>query len=580
MGRKHSRPSDESQLAQAIELSVNVHSVIFARVYFPSHSNSFKEIMNFLGCLWSEPHSCGIDSIVWRHVWEQNQDVAFKRKLIVYNAEDTMYLEVLAQVLSQLKKPQNTLGTDLVNEFVQADTMKRSQHFRWGEGDFSVDAFRSINQASYWDYQRGRVYVRSATNKHRQTVQRKLWTHSWDRTIDFEPHSSACLKCGHLVFRRSGHQQKIVYDLDFRRRGIARRITRFRVIHRSCACCGTRAPVESLPRDKYGTGVVAFLVYHLVDLFVSQEAVVRMLNDLFDMRIQGSGQINPIKARAAEYYRPTYDRLLESIRHGQLLHADETKANIQGKRTYVWVFTSLDEVVYVHSDSREADLPKNMLSEFKGVLVSDFYTAYDAIDCRHQKCLIHLLRDMNTELLNAPFDEELRFVAENFGSLLAEILKTIDRFGLKARFLRRHRKETAQFLDEVLATKFCSESALKFQNRFWKNRDALFTFLELDGIPWNNNNAEHAIKAFARLRNVIRGTSNERGINDYLVLLSICQTCKYMGLDFLDFLRFGQKDIHAFAESQQRRKKRIGSDSSATVKSTTASVSEQDQADS
>ncbi len=35
----------------------------------------------------------------------------------------------------------------------------------------------------------------------------------------------------------------------------------------------------------------------------------------------------------------------------------------------------------------------------------------------------------------------------------------------------------------------------------------------------------------------------------------ICETCKYRGLDFLDFLRSGEKDIDVFAASQQRRRK-------------------------
>ena len=40
-----------------------------------------------------------------------------------------------------------------------------------------------------------------------------------------------------------------------------------------------------------------------------------------------------------------------------------------------------------------------------------------------------------------------------------------------------------------------------------------------------------------------------------MTLPSTCQTCKYMGVDFLDFLRSGEKDIHAFAESWRRRKR-------------------------
>src|SRR2546427_6551088 len=104
-----------------------------------------------------------------------------------------------------------------------------------------------------------------------------------------------------------------------------------------------------------------------------------------------------------------------------------------------------------------------------------------------------------------------------------------------------------------------SPAALKWKDRLHKDRDKLFTFLKHDGVPWNNNNAEHAIKAFARLRRAIEGLSTPKGIEEYLVLLSICQTCKYMGVDFLDFLRSGEKDIHAFAEGRRGRGRRTRS---------------------
>lgn len=87
-----------------------------------------------------------------------------------------------------------------------------------------------------------------------------------------------------------------------------------------------------------------------------------------------------------------------------------------------------------------------------------------------------------------------------------------------------------------------------------KDRDKLFTFLSHDGVPWNNNNAEHAIKAFARLRRMIEGLSTPKGIEEYLILLSVCQSCKYSGLDFLDFLRSGETDIGTFGAGQQTRR--------------------------
>ena len=63
-------------------------------------------------------------------------------------------------------------------------------------------------------------------------------------------------------------------------------------------------------------------------------------------------------------------------------------------------------------------------------------------------------------------------------------------------------------------------------------------------------------------------------MEEYLTLLSVSQTCKYMGVDFLDFLRSGEKDIHAFAASRRGRKRRFDRDCSAAVKSTAANMSE------
>src|SRR5438552_11878339 len=103
-------------------------------------------------------------------------------------------------------------------------------------------------------------------------------------------------------------------------------------------------------------------------------------------------------------------------------------------------------------------------------------------------------------------------------------------------------------------TMYPSVAATKWRDRLEKVRDKLFTFLSHDSVPWNNNNAEHAIKAFARLRRAIEGLSTPKGIEEYLILLSVCQTCKYSGLDFLDFLRSGETDVGTFAASQWKRR--------------------------
>ncbi len=74
----------------------------------------------------------------------------------------------------------------------------------------------------------------------------------------------------------------------------------------------------------------------------------------------------------------------------------------------------------------------------------------------------------------------------------------------------------------------------------------MFTFLHHDNVPWNNNNAESAIKPYAKYRTVANGMATANGIKDYLVLLSIHQTCRYRGISFWDFLKSGEKSIEEY----------------------------------
>lgn len=198
-----------------------------------------------------------------------------------------------------------------------------------------------------------------------------------------------------------------------------------------------------------------------------------------------------------------------------------------------------------------------LLREFKGVLVSDFYGAYDSIPCPQQKCLIHLMRDLNEETLKNPFDVELRRIVGGFTELLRAVVQTVDQHGLKTYFLKRHLVGVERFYRTTIFVDYQSEAAIKCKERFEKNKNKLFTFLNYDGIPWNNNNAEHAIKAFAILRNVMRGTSTAKGIEEYLSLLTVSETCTCQGLDFLDFLRSREESIHEFAENRQRGARKV-----------------------
>jgi hypothetical protein len=167
------------------------------------------------------------------------------------------------------------------------------------------------------------------------------------------------------------------------------------------------------------------------------------------------------------------------------------------------------------------------------------------------------MRDINNDLLREPFNEELKSVANGFASLVQPIVETIDRYGLKCRFMKKHKRSVGKFYRWLTRTNFETEVGVGYKKRFEKNRQKLFTFLEYDDVPWNNNAAEHAIKSFATLRRVFGGSSTERGIQDYLVLLSVCETCRYRGINFWEFLCSGYKDVDAYAKSQRLHRRRV-----------------------
>lgn len=552
---RHGQPPEDSVAGKSVRSPVNILSLIYAQVYFPGFSNGLKDTAGFLGFKWTDANPSGLKSIVWRHDWERAHDNATQERLIEYNTEDCEALSLVTQMILKICAQDKTIKTTDQNGevgVVHADTDNFQNRGKWQVFTSPVAGFEHINSAAQWNYQRDRVYVRSGKLNKKIAMSRPKKKSTWRvEKIVIWKRSHFCPTCRIFSGVKGLVKSKTLQDVIFARRGLKLRFVKYVFQTYKCRRCGVAFGVPERFKycRKYGWNIVAYLVYHIMDLHIHQRVVVRSFNRLFGSDV-GRSSLNNLKTKAADYYADTNRQILEQIVRGELVHADETRANIKGKSAFVWVLTSFNEVYYILSESREGEIAQKLLAGFKGVLVSDFYTAYDSIDCPQQRCLIHLMRDLNDEVLNNPFDEQLKQVVTAFGGILKPMVETIDRHGLKKHFLKKHLSSVDRFYRELEKADYQSEAAIKCRDRFDRNKDKLFTFLKFDGVPWNNNNAEHAIKAFARLRDVIEGSSTEKGTQEYLTLLTVCQTCKYRGLDFLDFLRSGEKNINAFAESK------------------------------
>ena len=83
-------------------------------------------------------------------------------------------------------------------------------------------------------------------------------------------------------------------------------------------------------------------------------------------------------------------------------------------------FANYDSVYYQFRETREADFLKELLQNFKGVLISDFYAGYDSMECKQQKCLVHLIRELNEDFMKHQLDNELKQIISEFGSCLSK----------------------------------------------------------------------------------------------------------------------------------------------------------------
>jgi hypothetical protein len=300
-------------------------------------------------------------------------------------------------------------------------------------------------------------------------------------------------------------------------------------------------------RHKYGDRLRAWIAYQSICHDQSYGQIQRGLKNLFNIYIDRATLYRE-KTAFIETYQQAHQLLLEKLLQHHVIHIDETKVHLRDRAGYVWVLTNGQEVYFLYKDSREGEFLHELLKNYNGVLVSDFYNAYDSLHCPQQKCLVHLIRDLNNDLSKHISNEEFRVFVQDFSTLLKKIIATIDRYGLKKYHLNKHHKDVERFFRKLINQGFATEVTQQYQKRLVKNKEKLFTFLDYDNVSWNNNAAEHVIKYFAMYRDKENGHFTKKGLSNHLILLSLYHSCRYMEVNFLDFLISQERNLSTFVE--------------------------------
>jgi hypothetical protein len=461
-----------------------------------------------------------------------------------YNHEDCLALKAVTDFIISCNRnntSEEVAGTSPLPDLVHTSDLQGNSGLshRFGKISFVFPELDFVNKCAYFDYQREKVYVR--TSKVLKGIQRIKQRDKRKKTrlnARIELLSRKCPRCGSRQLEHGKKSSRVVADLKFFNKGVKKWLTKYESAWHKCQRCGESFLPDGFPRskEKHGHGLKCWFVYQNIIGGQNVMKITSGVKEIFGLTVTSS--YHRFKRSLVQHYSPTYEALLQSILNGSSMHIDETEVIIKGKaeKGCVWVVASMQAVYFFYKESRKAAFLDEMLQGFSGVVVSDFFTAYDTLKCPQQKCIIHLLRDINEDLLRSPFDQELRNVVQPFATLFRTIIETVDKYGLKRRHLHKHRRQAEEFLQSVREMQLTSDFAVKYQDRFDKYGDRLFTFLDHDGVPWNNNNAEHAIKRFVKYRRHADGRFTEKSLGHHLVLLSVLESCEYKSLPVLRFL--------------------------------------------
>jgi len=524
---------------------INISNSIFGKTYFPVYSNRLKELGNYIGATWTSNNASGIQSLVWRHLWEETHDKKFKQLLITYNLEDCNALKLLTDKLSQIqesasvlpeidfvinpKKRTSPISSDIHQQF---DKILKFAHENYDESKIS---FQSIGQHEI-----------SGENKVGGKIGHKgvFRTIPKAKKIVIVPVKRICPihKC--KLTKSPTTVKQTLTDLVFTKNSIRKRVVKY-VGHKSyCLICRKYyipTQIEKIRGRHFGRDFKVWVVYQRLFLRLPFEIIKLNLMEMFNENIS-QGSICNIFKPFSFFYKYTESQNLKQILKSPFIHVDETQINVKGVNHYVWIFTNGKQVVFRETESREISMVVEFLKEFKGILISDFYPGYDSLKCKHQKCWVHLIRDLNDDLWENPYDIEYEKFMVELKNLIIPIFASIEKYGSKKRHFNKFIKNIDEFYNQIILNEnYNSEIVLKYQTRFKKHWANLFTFLDFDNIPWNNNMAERGIRHLAVQRKI--STFFDKGVTHYLLLLGIMQTCKFQNKSFLKFLLSGKKNI-------------------------------------
>jgi len=235
----------------------------------------------------------------------------------------------------------------------------------------------------------------------------------------------------------------------------------------------------------------------------------------------------------AERGAATVDQIREQVRAGPVVHADETGWRQNGQNGYFWTFSTPTERYFQYGGRDGAMVDQALGDAFAGVLVSDFYKAYDHVRTSKQRCWAHLLRDAHDLRKQHPKDAAVQAWADDLHRLYLDAsafvatasADPLARAAAAARFDARLLALAQPSLDDRTAPQHT------LSKRIAHYLGELLTFVREPDVPPDNNAAERSLRHLVTSHKISGGSRSPDGTATKVALATLFGTWRAQGVN-------------------------------------------------
>ena len=321
-------------------------------------------------------------------------------------------------------------------------------------------------------------------------------------------------------------------------------VSHFVLYKGTCSRCGkmNKGLISQEHRTGFGPRLSALIAEMAGTMADSRSNIQGFCESVLGFRIS-LGAIQKVLDRVSQAIEPAYQEIGAQVRKSQVNHIDETSWHQNGVLMWLWVMANKASAFFMIHSRRSWKAYRELIQDWKGILVSDGYIVYCKWVGLRQTCLAHLIRDAKG------LSQSMNVDIMSFGCRVHKELQCLCHMANAPPSEEEWKTFYERLLELIARYRNDRDAAGTFARRLEREIAHLWVFLEQEGVAPTNNHAERMIRFGVLWRKCSQGTSSEKGNRWVERILTLRQTCRLRSLKTYPIL---VDAIHRHLRGQQQ----------------------------